>query len=142
MSIMDFSGKKILVIGAGISGRAASMALARHGGAVILNDKKAQSVTSIHKCWILRIMCITHDLQSQSFYLHGISPMQIIGHGIAHYGKILMPIHAHQRMRIRFPVYPQAIRPFKLNTAYAYLFSIAIYCFPRVLIFDFDIQLI
>ena len=40
MSIMDFSGKKILVIGAGISGRAASMALARHGGAVILNDKK------------------------------------------------------------------------------------------------------
>ena len=40
MSIMDFSGKKILVIGAGISGRAASLALARHGGAVILNDKK------------------------------------------------------------------------------------------------------
>ena len=31
MSIMDFSGKKILVIGAGISGRAASMALVRHG---------------------------------------------------------------------------------------------------------------
>ena len=40
MSIMDFSGKKILVIGAGISGRAASMAIARHGGQVVLNDKK------------------------------------------------------------------------------------------------------
>lgn len=40
MSIMDFSGKKILVIGAGISGRAASLTLARHGGTVVLNDKK------------------------------------------------------------------------------------------------------
>lgn len=39
--IMDFSGKKILVIGAGISGRSASFALARHGGNVILNDMKA-----------------------------------------------------------------------------------------------------
>lgn len=40
MSIMDFSGKKVLVIGAGISGRAASLTLARHGGTVVLNDKK------------------------------------------------------------------------------------------------------
>lgn len=40
MSIMDFSGKKILVIGAGISGRAASLALVQHGGTVMLNDMK------------------------------------------------------------------------------------------------------
>lgn len=40
MSIMDFSGKKVLVIGAGISGRAAAMALIHHGGNVILNDMK------------------------------------------------------------------------------------------------------
>lgn len=45
MSIMDFSGKKILVIGAGISGRAASMALVRHGGSVILNDMKQLDVS-------------------------------------------------------------------------------------------------
>ena len=41
MSIMDFSGKHFLVIGAGISGRAASLALAGHGGSVTLNDMKA-----------------------------------------------------------------------------------------------------
>ena len=41
MSIMDFSGKKILVIGAGISGRAAASVLAAHGGKVTLNDMKA-----------------------------------------------------------------------------------------------------
>ena len=45
MSIMDFSGKKFLVIGAGISGRAASLALADHGGTVILNDMKAIDVS-------------------------------------------------------------------------------------------------
>ena len=44
MSIMDFSGKKFLVIGAGISGRAASLALADHGGTVVLNDMKAIDV--------------------------------------------------------------------------------------------------
>ena len=41
MSIMDFSGKNFLVIGAGISGRAASVVLAGHGGTVTLNDMKA-----------------------------------------------------------------------------------------------------
>ncbi len=41
MSIMNFSGKHILVIGAGISGRSASLALARHGGTVVLNDRNA-----------------------------------------------------------------------------------------------------
>ena len=45
MSIMDFSGKKFLVIGAGISGRAASLALADHGGTVVLNDMKAIDVS-------------------------------------------------------------------------------------------------
>lgn len=40
MSIMDFSGKRVLVIGAGISGRSASEALACHGASVILNDVK------------------------------------------------------------------------------------------------------
>lgn len=45
MSIMDFSGKRILVIGAGISGRSASEALASHGGQVILNDFKEIDVT-------------------------------------------------------------------------------------------------
>lgn len=43
MSIMDFSGKHFLVIGAGISGRAASLALAGHGGSVTLNDMKAMT---------------------------------------------------------------------------------------------------
>lgn len=41
MSIMNFSGKNFLVIGAGISGRAASVVLAGHGGTVTLNDMKA-----------------------------------------------------------------------------------------------------
>ena len=45
MSIMDFSGKKFLVIGAGISGRAASLALADHGGTVVPNDMKAIDVS-------------------------------------------------------------------------------------------------
>lgn len=40
MSIMDFSGMRFLVIGAGISGRSASLAVVRHGGQVILNDAK------------------------------------------------------------------------------------------------------
>lgn len=43
--IMDFSGKTILVIGAGISGRSASLALVKHGGRVILNDMKAIDIT-------------------------------------------------------------------------------------------------
>lgn len=41
MSKTDFTGKNILVLGAGISGRAASASLARHGAVVTLNDKKA-----------------------------------------------------------------------------------------------------
>lgn len=41
MSIMDFSGKKFLVIGAGISGRSVSTTLCHHGAQVILNDMKA-----------------------------------------------------------------------------------------------------
>ena len=41
MSIQDFSGTHFLVIGAGISGRSASLALVKHGGSVILNDMKA-----------------------------------------------------------------------------------------------------
>lgn len=41
MSIMDFSGKHILVMGAGISGRAAALSLARHGGSVVLNDRRS-----------------------------------------------------------------------------------------------------
>lgn len=45
MSIMNFTGKRFLVIGAGISGRSASLALARHGGTVVLNDKKDIDVT-------------------------------------------------------------------------------------------------
>lgn len=45
MSIMNFTGKRFLVIGAGISGRSASLALARHGGTVLLNDKKEIDVT-------------------------------------------------------------------------------------------------
>ncbi|MCI1822492.1 MAG: UDP-N-acetylmuramoyl-L-alanine--D-glutamate ligase [Megasphaera sp.] len=40
MSIMDFTGKTILVIGAGISGKAAARVLAGHGAAVVLNDRK------------------------------------------------------------------------------------------------------
>lgn len=40
MSVTDFSGKRIVVIGAGISGRAAAAALKRHGGTVVLNDIK------------------------------------------------------------------------------------------------------
>lgn len=40
MSIMDFSGKHILVIGAGISGQAASESLHHHGAVVVLNDYK------------------------------------------------------------------------------------------------------
>jgi UDP-N-acetylmuramoylalanine--D-glutamate ligase len=40
MSIMDFTGKRILVIGAGISGKAAAHVLACHGAAVTLNDMK------------------------------------------------------------------------------------------------------
>lgn len=43
--IMDFSGKTILVIGAGISGRSASMALVKHGAEVILNDMKTIDIT-------------------------------------------------------------------------------------------------
>lgn len=45
MSIMDFSGKKLLVIGAGISGKAASLALVKHGGTVVLNDLRPVDVT-------------------------------------------------------------------------------------------------
>ena len=46
---MDFSGKHILVIGAGISGRAASEALASHGASVILNDVK--TIDTHHEPW-------------------------------------------------------------------------------------------
>lgn len=49
MSIMKFTGKRFLVIGAGISGRSASIALAKHGGQVILNDKK--DITITEKPW-------------------------------------------------------------------------------------------
>lgn len=49
MSIMDFSGKHILVIGAGISGQAASESLNHHGGDVILNDYK--SIDENKKPW-------------------------------------------------------------------------------------------
>ncbi|WP_301859039.1 UDP-N-acetylmuramoyl-L-alanine--D-glutamate ligase [uncultured Megasphaera sp.] len=49
MSIMDFTGKHILVLGAGISGQAASLALARHGGSVVLNDKK--NIDTSEKPW-------------------------------------------------------------------------------------------
>lgn len=45
MSIQDFSGTHFLVIGAGISGRSASLALVKHGGSVILNDMKAIDTT-------------------------------------------------------------------------------------------------
>lgn len=45
MSISKFSGKRFLVIGAGISGRSAATALVRHGGDVILNDLKAIDTT-------------------------------------------------------------------------------------------------
>lgn len=45
MSIMDFSGKTFLVIGAGISGRSVSAALRHHGAKVILNDMKKIDVT-------------------------------------------------------------------------------------------------
>lgn len=45
MSIMDFSGTHFLVIGAGISGRSASLALVKHGGQVILNDIKQIDTT-------------------------------------------------------------------------------------------------
>ena len=40
MSVTDFLGKRIVVIGAGISGRAAAAVLKRHGGTVVLNDIK------------------------------------------------------------------------------------------------------
>jgi UDP-N-acetylmuramoylalanine--D-glutamate ligase len=40
VSITDFTGKHILVLGAGISGRTAVKALARHGADVTLNDRK------------------------------------------------------------------------------------------------------
>ena len=40
MSIQDFSTKKITVLGAGISGRSAALALARHGAEVTLSDMK------------------------------------------------------------------------------------------------------
>lgn len=46
---MDFSGKHILVIGAGISGRAASEALASHGASVVLNDLK--TIDTHHEPW-------------------------------------------------------------------------------------------
>ncbi len=45
MSILDFSGKHILIIGAGISGRAAALTLVRHGGCVVLNDMRPIDVT-------------------------------------------------------------------------------------------------
>ncbi|WP_288797925.1 UDP-N-acetylmuramoyl-L-alanine--D-glutamate ligase [uncultured Megasphaera sp.] len=44
MSIMDFSGKRVLVLGAGISGRSAAVAIAQHGGTVLLNDAKLQDI--------------------------------------------------------------------------------------------------
>ena len=40
MSIQDFSKKRITVLGAGISGRSAALALARHGAEVTLSDMK------------------------------------------------------------------------------------------------------
>ena len=45
MSIMDFSGKRAVVIGGGISGRSAAMALVKHGGTVVLADTQARDVT-------------------------------------------------------------------------------------------------
>ncbi len=40
MSIQEFSNKRITVLGAGISGRSAALALARHGAEVTLSDMK------------------------------------------------------------------------------------------------------
>ena len=40
MSIQDFSKKRITVLGAGISGRSAALALARHGAEVTLICRK------------------------------------------------------------------------------------------------------
>ena len=46
MSISDFTGKRIVVLGAGISGRAAAAVLKRHGATVVLNDNKDRDISA------------------------------------------------------------------------------------------------
>lgn len=83
------------------------------------NNKQSQFVACIHKSRVLRIMGIADDTQPRITQLFGIAPMQAVGKGVAHYGKILMTVGTDERIGIRTSVKPESVFPTKLYTPYS-----------------------
>lgn len=92
----------------------------------VVEHKKAQFIAGIHKGWVLRTVGVADDFKSSIAQLFGIAPVQTVGHGISHYGKILVAVGTDERMGIGLAIEPESICALKFHTAYAKALTVAI----------------
>lgn len=71
-------------------------------------------------------MGIADDTQPRITQLFGIAPMQAVGKGVAHYGKILMTVGTDERIGIRTSVKPESVFPTKLYTPYSHTPAVSV----------------
>ena len=83
------------------------------------DDKKAQFVAGIHERRVLRVMSGADDVHAGLLQTQGVAPLLRVGQGVAHVGKILMTVAAHQLV-IGFAVEPEAVLAAEFSLADAH----------------------
>ena len=74
----------------------------------------------------MRTVGVADDFKSSIAQLFGVAPVQTVGHGISHYGKILVTVGTDERMGIGLAIEPESICALKFHTAYAKALTVAV----------------